>query len=183
MKKYNYFLVTCMMLLFSMTASFAQSKEAKITLTFDKVDSAKVCKALVTSEGVPVKDVNINFSVKRLFSNLSLGDAVATDSTGVATLEIPKDLPSHNGKLIVFAKIIDNENYANTEASGEVNGGTVIVVNNSNVEERSIFGGRNRAPIYFIVVSLLAIGLVWGTLVYSVLQVFKIKKLSSANKN
>jgi len=63
MKKYNYFLVTCMMLLFSMTASFAQSKEAKITLTFDKVDSAKVCKALVTSEGVPVKDVNINFSV------------------------------------------------------------------------------------------------------------------------
>lgn len=182
MKKYNYFLVTCMMLLFSMTATYAQDKEAKITLSFEKGDT-NTCKALVTSEGVPVKDVNVSLFVKRLFSLLPIGDAVATDSTGIASFEVPKDIPGKNGKLTIFAKIIDNENYANTQASGDVNWGTVIVVNNSNTEERSIFGGRNRAPIYFIIVSLIAIGLVWGTLVYSVLQVFKIKKLSSANKN
>jgi type 1 fimbria pilin len=121
--------------------------------------------------------------VKRLFSNLPIGDAVATDSTGVATFEVPQDIPSRNGKLTIFANIVDDENYMNTEASGEVNWGTVVVSDNSNVGERSISGGRSEAPIYFIISSLLAIGLVWGTLLYAVLQVFKIKRLGTVNKN
>jgi hypothetical protein len=183
MGKYNYFIATCIMILFSITTSYAQDKEAKITLTFEKADSLYVCKALVTSEGKPVIEVPVNLSVKRLFSNLPIGDAVATDSTGVATFEVPQDIPSRNGKLTIFANIVDDENYMNTEASGEVNWGTVVVSDNSNVGERSISGGRSEAPIYFIISSLLAIGLVWGTLLYAVLQVFKIKRLGTVNKN
>jgi hypothetical protein len=183
MEKYKYFIATCVIAFFSMTYAYAQDKEAKITLTFAKVDSVNVCKALVTSEGIAVKEVPVNLSVKRLFSNLPIGDAVATDSVGVATFEVPQDIPSKDGKLTIFAKIIDDENYINTEASGEVNWGTIVVTDNSNVNERSIAAGRDGAPIYFIVASLLAIGLVWGTLLYAVLQVFKIKKLGSINKN
>ncbi|MCI4444275.1 MAG: hypothetical protein JHC39_12300, partial [Lentimicrobium sp.] len=82
MGKYNYFIATCIMILFSITTSYAQDKEAKITLTFEKADSLYVCKALVTSEGQPVVEVPVNLSVKRLFSNLAIGDAVSTDSTG-----------------------------------------------------------------------------------------------------
>ncbi|SHG85248.1 hypothetical protein SAMN05443549_107130 [Flavobacterium fluvii] len=181
MKNCNWFMVTCFMLLFSMATSFAQDKEAKITLTFEKVDSLNVCKALVVSDGVPVKDVSVKLSVKRLYSNLPVGDAIATDSTGVATFEVPQDIPSRNGKLFIFANISDDEVYMNAEASGEVNWGTVVVSDNSNVKERSISAGRNAAPIYFIVSSLLVIGLVWGFLIYAVLQVFKIKRLGSAN--
>lgn len=183
MKKYNYFIATCTMILFSMANTFAQDKEAKITLTFEKVDSLYVCKALVTSEGSPVIEVPVNLSVKRLFSKLPIGDAVATDSTGVATFEVPQDIPSRNGKLIIFASIVDDENYVNTETSGEVNWGTVVVNDNSNVAERSIAAGRDGAPIYFIISSLLVIGLVWGYLIYAVIQVFKIKRLGSLNKN
>lgn len=177
MKKYNYFLVTCLVILFSITNSFAQDKEAKITLTFTKADSLYVCKALVTSEGKPVTEVPVNLSVKRLFSNLPIGDAVATDSTGIATFEVPQDIPSRNGKLTIFANIIDDENYMNAEASGEVHWGTIVASDNSNVDERSFSAGRDRAPIYFIIASLLIIGLIWGTLFYAVLQVFKLKKL------
>lgn len=179
MKKHNYFLVTCFMILLSIANSFAQDKEAKITLTFEKADSLYVCKALVTSEGNPVSEVPVNLSVKRLFGNLPIGDPIATDSTGVATFEFPKDIPSKNGKLMIFAKIVDDENYMNTEASGEVNWGMVVVSDNSNIEERSISAGRDKAPIYFITVSLLIIGLIWGTLIYAVLQVFKIKRLGN----
>jgi len=182
MEKYNYFIATCIMILFSITTSYAQDKEAKITLTFEKADSLYICKALVTSEGSPVIEVPVNLSVKRLFSNLPIGDAVSTDSTGVATFEVPQDIPSRTGKLTIFAKIVDDENYMNTEASGEVNWGTVVVSDNSNVGERSISAGRSSAPIPFIVASLLAIVLVWGTLLYAVLQIFKIKRLGSANK-
>lgn len=177
MKKYNYFLVTCLLILFSMATSFAQDKEAKITLTFEKVDSLNVCKAFVTSEGQPVIEVPVILSVKRLFTKLPIGDAIATDSTGVAIFEFPNDIPSKNGKLTIFASIVDDENYTNTETSGEVNWGTVVVTDNSNVDERSFSAGRDRAPIYFIVLSLVILGLIWGTLLYAVLQVFKIKKL------
>ncbi|WP_395051574.1 hypothetical protein [Flavobacterium sp.] len=183
MEKYKYFIATCIMILFSITSTYAQDKEAKITLTFEKADSLYVCKAMVTSEGKPVVEVPVNLSVKRLFSNLPIGDAVATDSTGIATFEVPQDIPSRNGKLTIFANIVDDENYMNTEASGEVNWGTIVVTDNSNVGERSIAAGRDEAPIYFIIASLLAIALVWGTLLYAVLQVFKIKKLGIADKN
>lgn len=177
MKKYTYFLVTCFMILFSIATSIAQDKEAKITLTFEKADSLYVCKALVTSEGVPVIEVPVILSVKRLFGNLLIGDPVATDSTGVATFEFPQDIPSKNGKLTIFAKITDDENYMDTEATGEAEWGMVVVSDNSNIEERSISAGRDKAPIYFITASLLIIGLIWGTLIYAVLQVFKIKRL------
>ena len=177
MKNYNYFIVTCVMILFSIAISFAQDKEAKITLTFEKVDSLNVCKAFVTSEGQPVIEVPVILSVKRLFTKLPIGDAIATDSTGVATFEFPNDIPSKNGKLTIFANIVDDENYMDSECSGEVNWGTVVVSDNSNVEERSIAAGRDAAPIYFIISSLLVVGLFWGVLIYAVLQVFKIKKL------
>jgi hypothetical protein len=182
MEKYNYFIATCIMILFSVTTSFAQDKEAKITLTFEKADSLYVCKALVTSEGQPVVEVPVNLSVKRLFSNLAIGDAVSTDSTGVATFEVPQDIPSRNGKLTIFAKIVDDENYMNTETSAEVNWGTVVVSDNANVGERSIAAGRSGAPIYFIISSLLVIGLFWGILIYAVLQVFKIKRLGNLDE-
>ncbi len=180
MKKYNYFMATCILFLFSMTISNAQDKEAKITLTFEKADSLYVCKALVTSDGIPVSEVPVNLSVKRLFGNLPIGDAIATDSTGVATFDFPQDIPSRDGKLTIFAKIVDDENYMNTETSGIVNWGKVVVSDNSNVEDRSISAGRDKAPIYFITASLIIICLIWGTLIYAVLQVFKIKRLGNA---
>lgn len=180
MEKYNYFIATCMMILFSITTLNAQDKEAKISLTFEKADSLYVCKVLVTSKGIPVNEVPVNLSVKRLFGNLPIGDAVATDSTGVATFEFPQDIPSRDGKLTVFAKIVDDENYMNTETNGIVNWGKVVVSDNSNVEERSIAAGRDKAPVYFITASLLIISLIWGTLIYAVLQVFKIKRLGNA---
>jgi len=182
MEKYKYFIVICAALLFSMTTSSAQEKVAKMTLTFTKVDTINVCKALVTSEGLPVKEVNVSLFVKRLFSPLPIGSA-ATDETGTASFNIPTDIPSLDGKLIFIAKIVDDENYMNTEVSGDANLGTIVVSDNSNINERSIFAARDKAPKYFIAASLIIISLVWGTLLYAVLQIVKIKKLSSANKS
>jgi len=165
------------MMLLAISTSFAQDKEAKITLSFEKADSLYVCKATVTSDGSPVIEVPVNLSVKRLFSKLAIGDAVATDSTGVATFEFPQDIPSKDGKLTIFASIADDENYMDTEVSGVANWGTVVVSDNSNVGERSIAAGRDEAPIYFIISSLVVIGIFWGILIYAVSQVFKIKRL------
>ncbi|MBA4153530.1 hypothetical protein [Flavobacterium sp.] len=182
MKKFKYFLVNCALFL-SIASVFGQEKEAVITLSFEKVDSVNVCKALVTSEGKPVQEVSVGLFVKRLYSNLAIGEPIATDSIGEASFEVPQDIPSPDGKLVFIAKIEDDENYMNTETKSEIKWGMIIASDNSNVGERSISGGRDKAPIYFIVASLLAIGIVWGTLFYAVFQIFRIRKLRTINKD
>lgn len=182
MEKYKYFITICATLLLSILTSFAQDKEAKITLNFAKVDTNNVCTATVTSDGLPVKDVSISLFVKRMLSGLPIGNAVTTDSSGKASFIVPLDIPSIDGKLTMIAKIIDDENYKNTEVSGDVDWGTIVVSDNSHIEERSIFANRSKAPVYFIAASLIIISLVWGTLIWAVLQVFKIKRLSSKKK-
>lgn len=178
MKKTKYFIGICVALLLSTTTIFAQDKEAIITLNFAQVDSENVCTATVTSEGLPVPEVNVSLFAKRLLSNLPL-EEVATDSLGIASFIVAQDIPSIDGKLILVAKIIDDENYMNTEVVGETNWGMVVAVDNSNFEERSLFAARDKAPIYFIAASIIILTLVWGTLVWALFQVVRIKRLGS----
>lgn len=176
MKKIKYFITIFAASLFSITTTFAQELEAKITLNIETVDEENICTVTVTSEDLPVADVNISLFAKRLLSNLPL-EETTTDETGVASFTVPQDIPSIDGKLILIAKIIDDENYMNTEASVETNLGMVVALDNSNFEERSLFASREKAPVYFIAASLIILTLVWGTLVWAILQVFKIKRL------
>ena len=66
MEKFNYFIATGILLFFAATNSYAQDKEAKITLSFAKVDSLYICKALVTSEGNPCEGSTREF-VRKTF--------------------------------------------------------------------------------------------------------------------
>jgi len=63
-----------------------------------------------------------------------------------------------------------------------VNLGVIKVATDADKNERSLSASRERAPIYFMVTSDLIIAGIWGTLIYIVFQVFKIKSISSSNK-
>ena len=180
MKKYIYLLLLSV---FFTSTTFAQEKEAKLTLTFAKVDSQNVCKALVTSEDKPVKEVSVKLFVHRLFGLLPIGDAVSTDENGISSFNFPKDIPAEsNGKLTVIAKVEDDDNFGSFEIKQDVDWGVIKAISTSENTERSISASRERAPIYFMVTSDLIILGIWGTLIYIVFQVFKIKRISSTNK-
>ncbi len=182
MKIYNYFLILCVSV-FITSFTFAQEKEAKLSISFTKVDSVNVCKALVTSEDKPVKEVSVKLYVHRLFGLLPIGDAVSTDENGISTFNFPMDIPAEsNGKLTVIAKVEDDDNYGSFETKEEVNLGVIKVATDADKNERSLSASRERAPIYFMVTSDLIIAGIWGTLIYIVFQVFKIKSISSSNK-
>lgn len=160
--------------------SYAQDKVANIDLNFATVDSQNVCKALVTSEGQPVKEVTIKFFVKRLYSLLPISDK-KTDENGVVSFEFPKDIPADkSGSLTVIAKIIDDDNFANTQVEKKVNWGVLLMPVSSDKMERSLYGSR--APIFFIAATDFIFLVIWIVLIYIVFQVFKIKKISSLNK-
>lgn len=165
-------------ILLSTVGIYAQDKEAKITLSFEKGDSIKTCKAHVTCNDSAVKEVSVKLFVQRMFSQLPVGDGT-TDDDGVVNFEFPNDIPAdQNGKLIIIAKIEDDDNYANTQSKAEIDWGIKRKSTDQQSAARSLSASRDKAPIYFIVATNLIIIGIWGTLVYVVLQLFKIKRLS-----
>ncbi len=175
MKKYKYLLILSIGFFLS-TNLWGQEKVANMTLQFEKVDTNNVCKVIVTSENKPVAEVAVKLFVQRLFGLLPVGGEVTTDETGTASFDFPNSIPLNSeGKLIVFAKVEDDENYGSFETKGETNIGVKQDLSKFKHFERSLAGPRGNAPIYFILTSLLIIAGIWGTLIYVVLQGFKIK--------
>jgi hypothetical protein len=157
--------------------TYAEGGTGKITLKFDTEDSIHYCKAVITLDGNPAKDVEVKLAVKRLFGLLPIGKGKTTDENGVATFEFPNDIPSDlDGKLTVIATTEDDENVGSIKAIEKVEWGVPRPVHAE--MGRSLAASRGNAPIYFIVASLLIIGGIWGTLFYVLGQVFKIRKLS-----
>ena len=182
MKIFNQFILLSASVFLTLIV-FEQEKEAKLSITFAIVDSVKVCKALVTSEDKPLKDVSVKLFVHRLFGLLPVGDPISTDENGLATFKFPTDIPAEiNGKLTVLAKVEDDDNVGNLNAKSEIDWGVIKTLTNPDKAERSLSASRERAPIYFMVASDLIILGIWGTLIYIVFQVFKIKRISSKNQ-
>jgi hypothetical protein len=120
-------------------------------------------------------------SVKRLLGNLSVGDkeTYTSDSAGVSTAEFQRDsMPGdQKGNIILVAQVVDNDNYGNLAVEKSVNWGTPIKPMKDFFAQRALWSIRTQTPLWqlFIVYSIV-IG-VWGTFIYLIFQVFKIKKL------
>ncbi len=161
--------------------AFAQDKTAEMSITFAKEDDKDICKVTIVSEGKPAAEVAVKIYVKRLFGNLPIGSEVSTDEAGVANFEFPNDIPLNDeGKLIVLAKVEEDENYGSIEAEVNTSIGMKKETVISNKKERSIAGAN--APIYFIVASLVVFAGIWGAITYVVMLVFKIKKSATQVK-
>lgn len=180
MKKYKFIIGLFLALSFGLRSN-AQEKTANMRISFEKVDSAStVCKVLVTSEDKPLAEVAVKLYVERLFGLLPIKDEVTSDENGIAIFEFPTNIPlNENGLLNVIAKVEDDDNYGSFEANAETTIGVKPDLSFLTKRERSISAGRDRAPIYFIIASIVLISGIWGTLIYVVLRVFKLKKLKA----
>lgn len=166
------------------TKLYAQDeKKATIKISFDQNDSMRFCKALVTSENKPVKEIEVHFYVQRMYSLLPIGKAVETDSAGAAISNFPLDLPGDkNGNIIAIAKIEEDDNYGNVEAQAEIKWGILPTTEMDSWNNRSLSASRDKAPMLLILVSNLIIAVIWGTIFYVIYQVYRIRKESKMLK-
>ena len=136
--------------------------------------------ALENGKWNPVKDVEIKIAIKRMDGNLTVGDepTYTTDSSGTVTAEFKRDsIPGDaNGNLVLVAKVEDNDKYGNLSIEKTAKWGAPFAYQ-STFNERSLFASRNRTPVWLLFMAYFIIGIVWGTLIYLVFQIFKIKKL------
>lgn len=172
---------------FDETKGEAQITKAKIEIDTSRTDETKnvivSVKSSQNGEWVPAKGVELKIAVKRLLGNLPIGDeeTYTTDSTGSVTAEFKRDslLGDAKGNFILLARTEDNENFGNIFAEKNVNWG-VAPVKDDSFNHRSLWATRDKTPLWLLALALSIIAGVWGTLIYLIMQMIKIRRMGRA---
>lgn len=129
---------------------------------------------------VAVPDVEMKLKIKRLLGNLTVGDeeTYTADTSGTASAPFLKDSMRGDakGNLILVARVEDNDDYGNLVVEKTVPWGKAAKAE-TDFWHRSLWSTGNRAPVWLIVIAVSIVIGVWGTLIYLVRQVVKIKKI------
>jgi len=136
------------------------------------------------NDWVPAKDVEIKVGINRLGGMLPAGDeeTYTTDSAGAVSAEFKKDsLPGdQHGNIVLAAKVDDNELYGNLLVEKIVPWGIAVKHNNNFFNQRTLWSTRFRTPWWLLFMAYSIVIGVWGTIIYLILQMIKIKKLGVA---
>ncbi len=142
-------------------------------------------KEKVGNEWVGVKEIEMKLGIKRSLGNLTVGDAetYTSDSTGTASAEFKRDsIPGdEKGNLILVARVEDNDNYGNLVVEKSVQWGKAVKAE-EHFWHRTLWSTGNRAPVWLLVIAFAIITGVWGTIVYLVFQIIKIKKMGKEHE-
>jgi hypothetical protein len=158
----------------------------KAILTIDTLSTEGIrsvtaqLKEKIGNEWVAVKEIEMKLGIKRLLANLSVGDAetYTSDSTGMASAQFQHDsLPGNEkGNLILVARVEDNDTYGNLVEEKGVPWGKPVLAE-TNFWHRTLWSTGGRAPFWLLFIALFIILGVWGTIIYLVRQLLKIKKM------
>lgn len=175
------------------TTAESEITKAKINIDTANVDGARTVNVQVmkweNNDWVPAKDVELRIGVKRLSSELKIGDdeTYTTDSTGQVAAEFKRDsLPADEkarlndsvgqGNLILVARVEDNDSYGSLSIEKSVPWG-VYFKRENNFGERALWASRGKAPVWLYAMAYSIIIAVWGTLFYLIYLIIRIKKI------
>jgi hypothetical protein len=169
------------------TTEFTFAK-AKITMDTSSADGTKsilvTVMKYVNNAWTPVKDVEMKIGIQRLGGILPAGEqeSLTTDSTGTATSEFKKEnLPGdEKGDLMLVARVDDNDELGNLIIEKKIPWGVATKIDNSFFDQRALWSTRFRTPLWLLFMAYSIVIGVWGTIIYLVIQLIKIKKLAAS---
>lgn len=160
-------------------------KKAILIVDTASEDGARMVTAILKEKNgndwVPVKDIDMRLAVKRMDGNLSVGDKdfYTSDTTGISSAEFKRDsIPGdQKGIVTLVAEVEDNDTYGNLVTEKTVDWGKAITTQKNFFTQRTLWAIRSGAPIWLLsAVWAIVIG-IWGTIIYLVFQILKIRKL------
>jgi hypothetical protein len=156
------------------------------TLNEDGIRSVFVKLEEMISDGWQIpQESDVKIGVKRLAGILNVGDESGihyTDEEGIAIAEFnAENLPGNeNGIITLIAKTEFNDIYGTLIAEIDVPWGKPLEVDNSNFAKRSLWGTRDKTPIWLLFLANGILFLVWGVIVFLVIQLVKIVRLGKS---
>ena len=165
--------------------SVTRSKIEIDTLTDGATKNIKVTVSKFENNNcTPAKDVEMKVGIHRLGGVLSAGkeETYTTDSTGTVTVEFNKDsIPGdEKGNIALVAKVEDNDQFGNLLFEKTVPWGIALKEDKNFFDQRTLWSTKFRTPYWLLFLAYSIVIGVWGTLVYLVLQMFKVKKMGNS---
>jgi hypothetical protein len=165
---------------------------AKARITLDTATSEEGIKSITVmaeqytnEEWKAIPDMEMKIGIARLGGILSAGDeeTYTTDSTGAVTVELKKDsLPGDlKGNIVLVAKVEDNDQYGNLLVNKTVPWGVSVKSDNTFFDQRTLWSTRFKTPLWLLFMAYSIVIGVWGTIIYLITQIIKIKKLGAAS--
>jgi len=156
---------------------------AKAKITVDTTDDKNVTATFTEfkdNKWVPVKGVDIKLGIKRLGGDLLINDdqSYTTDSLGKVKGEFKKiGMPGdEHGNIMLVAKVEDNDQYGNLRVERSEPWGVKFVADND-FFHRALWASRFNSPVWLVVIAYSILIAVWGTLIYLVFLLIKIRTL------
>lgn len=166
---------------FLINAATVDLKEAKLDVKAETIDSVNYIQVNATSwnekgETIPFAEGEVKLYVPRMFSLLPIGD-ITTDEDGYGEFKFPADLPGGvTGEITVIARIEEDENFANVEASVPTVWGVKVDAQSSKLP-RALWSPD--APLWMVITFVILMGGVWyhyGLIVYELIRVYRHSK-------
>jgi len=155
-------------------------EDATISISFSEENENKVIiTKAVDQSGLPIEDLELYFYVKRTFSLLPIGDPFnATDENGIVEVEFPNDLPGDTeGDLIIVVKIFESDLYNDLSLEMTKNWGLPTILDDPNIEKRSLWAAAANAPISLVIIVSSMIIAVWYIICYIIFKLYKISRI------
>ncbi len=157
--------------------------DAKISVEYSGKDSIKSATATLTAWNdssktyLPVAGAELRLFIKRTFSLFPFGEeGLTTDKNGQVSGDLPLDLPGEvGGSIIIVGSVIEHENYGTIESAQSVE--WAVLPRNNEAMGRTLWSTGHNAPLPLVIISFSIIAGIWGTLIYLVFQLFKIRKI------
>ena len=154
-------------------------KDLILELSLTEVDSVKMVTArgyTMDSTGVktPVEEVDITFYIGSMLANMKVEEGALTG--GEYEFELTEHVPGDpEGNVDVYVMVEDNEVFGNVKQKKTMKWGTILKEDKSK-NDNTLWS--EVAPIWmYVVLTILLVG-VWANYVYTVINLFKIKKES-----
>jgi mono/diheme cytochrome c family protein len=143
---------------------------AEIVISLMLAPRKDIIKMKVSAAGaksiVPVKTALVKLFVKRTFGFLPVDEEKTTDSEGVASFRIPRELPGDTvGNVLISARFVDEELFGAVSKDTILQAG-IITVPESLVKNRAMWNTVRKAPVWIILTFSFGVLGVWGFIFY-----------------
>ncbi len=152
-------------------------KDVKISISLDRIGHEVTANLTGSKDGqsIPANGIRVGFYIKRNFGILPIGDVVTTNKDGEAKMIFPTDLPGDSlGNYQMIVKLVDQDTYGDIQVKQELDWGKTFIYD-SPLNYRAMWGNRANAPIWLLLSYFGIVIAVWLTIVWVVLQMFKLK--------
>jgi len=128
-------------------------------------------------KNIPLSNIEVIVAVKRYFGNLPIGESIATNEKGVATFNLPTDVPGDKkGNLDLVVKL-------NSEKAGDIKKTITLAIGiptdkPSLTEKRALWNTSGMAPIWLILTYSIVVITIWSLIIFIIYKLYRLRKSS-----